>query len=240
MKSVAVVLAILPLMIAAGACTRQGGRGTAPDRSLVAPEPPPQPVVRDASWVTNREEVARAASAAAAHPLVQRALEAADPSGLTFVAGYALRGSGRTDRDRSISITILPYITRGDPTHATFISLLESGGEAAVSHAEMIWGRDPRPDEAGYEVFSVGGAHGWIREDELRLASVARDGSLSPERLNWTKFLTCFETLGPQLCSSGASIAGQLAPGVPYHEAVGCAVGTAVAAVSCAAVAWGR
>jgi hypothetical protein len=239
MKSVAVVIAILPLAIAVGACSRQGESGTGKSHAIVAPETPSQPLVHDAAWLSDRDAVAQAASAAAIHPLVRSVL-ANDPSRLEYLPAYALRGAGRTDRDNAISITILPYITNGDPTHATFISLLESGGEAAVSHAEILWGRDPRPDEAGYETFSVGGASGWIREDDLRMATVARDGSLSPERVNWKKFLTCFETLGPQLCSQGASIADQIAPTVPYHEAIGCAVGTAVAAVGCGAATWGK
>jgi hypothetical protein len=238
MKKVAVILAILPLALIVGACSRQGpGAGS---RSIVAPNPPPQPEVEEAAWVTDRSAVGSAAATAAAHPLVREALEAADPAKLAFVSGYALRGLGRTVGGTSIAITILPYITQGDPTHATFLSLLESGGEAAVSHAEMIWGRDPRPDEVGYEAFTLGGARGWIREDDLRMASVTRDGSLSPERFNHQKFLTCFSTAGPQACSAGASIANQIAPSVPYHEAIGCAVGTAVAAIGCAAAAVGK
>ena len=49
--------------------------------------------------------------------------------------------------------------------------------------------------------------------------------------------MTCFAVLGPQLCSQGVSVSNQIAPNVPYHEAAGCAIGTAVAAVSCAATA---
>jgi hypothetical protein len=237
MKRLAVVLAILPLAIAMGACSRQGERGTGNGRSIVAPEPPPLPSVRDAAWVSDRTEVARAAAIAAAHPLVRRALEEADASQLAFVPGYALRGTGRTDDDRSVSITILPYVTRRDSTHATFLSLLESGGDAAVSHAEVIWGRDPRADETGFAPFDVGGARGWLREDDLRVAEAPRDGLLSPERFNKQKFFTCFESLGPQFCAQGAALSDVAAPGIAFHEAVGCAGGAAVAAAVCALAA---
>ena len=236
MKSLAVVLAILPLALAVGACTRD------PAHRVVAPESASSATIRDGSWVADRDQVARAASIAAAHPLVREALDASGAARLAYAPAYSLRATGRTVRDRSIALTILPYVTGGDPTHATFISLLENDGESAVSRAEIIWGRDPRSDEAGFAPFYLQGYRGWIREDDLRVATaaagaVADGAALSPERLNKEKFLTCFQNLGPQLCSQGISISNQIAPTVPYHEAIGCGVGTAVAALSCAALA---
>ena len=59
----------------------------------------------------------------------------------------------------------------------------------------------------------------------------------SPERFNRQKFLTCFQDLGPSFCSQGIALSNQIAPTVPYHEAIGCGAGTAVAALSCAALA---
>jgi hypothetical protein len=241
MKSLAVVLAILPLALAVGACTRE------PAHRVVAPEPASSSTIRDGSWVSDRGQVAQAASIAAAHPLVRQALESSDASRLAYTPEYSLRAVGRTVRDRSIALTILPYVTGGDPTHATFVSLLENDGESAVSRAEIIWGRDPRSDESGFTPFYLEGTRGWIREDDLRSASAtpeaptdgasAGGAARSPERFNRQKFLTCFQELGPQLCSQGISIANQVAPTVPYHEAIGCGAGTAVAALSCAALA---
>ena len=233
MKSLAVVIAILPLALVAGACTRE------PTNRVVAPEPVADATIRDGSWVSDRGQVAQAASMAAAHPLVRQALEASEPTRLVYAPDYSLRATGRTIRDRSIAFTILPFVTAGDPTHATFISLIENGGESAVSRAEMIWGRDPRPDETGFQPFHLEGVRGWIREDDLRVttAAAAREADRSPERFNKQKFLTCFQDLGPQLCTQGIAISNQAAPTVPYHEAVGCGVGTAVAALSCAALA---
>ena len=132
MKSLAVVVAILPLALAVGACTRQ------PANRVVAPEPAAEGTIRDGSWISDRDQVARAASRAAAHPLVRQALEAAAASRLAYAPEYSIRATGRTVRDRSVAVTILPYATGGDPTHATFISLIENDGESAVSHAEMI------------------------------------------------------------------------------------------------------
>ena len=246
MKSLAVVLAILPLALAAGACTRE------PAHRVVAPEPASSSTIRDGSWVSDRGQVAQAASIAAAHPLVREALDATGTSRLAYAPEYSLRAVGRTVGDRSIALTILPYVTGGDPTHATFLSLLENDGEPAVSRAEIIWGRDPRSDEPGFSPFYLEGARGWIREDDLRLASAtpaataggapadgapAAGAARSPERFNKQKFLTCFQDLGPQLCSQGIAISNQVAPTVPYHEAIGCGAGTAVAALSCAALA---
>ncbi|HET9950554.1 MAG TPA: hypothetical protein VFS09_02040 [Candidatus Eisenbacteria bacterium] len=233
MKSLAVVVAVLPLALVAGACSR------VPSNRVVAPEPVADATIRDGSWVADREQVARAASLAATHPLVREAIEASGASRLAYTPDYSLRATGRTVRDRSVALTILPYVTGGDPTHATFVSLIENDGETAVSRAEMIWGRDPRSDEPGFEPFILEGVRGWIREDDLRMAPAAAAGGAarSPERFNKLKFLTCFQDLGPQLCSQGIAISNQIAPTVPYHEAVGCGVGTAVAALSCAAMA---
>lgn len=233
MKSIAVVVAVLPLVLLLGACERQEVNRVAAPESTEG-----QAFVQEASWISDRAQVAQAASTAAAHPLVRRALDASGVGRLSFTPEYAIRAVGRTILNRTVAVITLPYVTAGDSTHATFISLLESGGEAAVSRAEMLWGRDPRPDELGFEAFYIGGVRGWIREDELRMASVERDGSLSPERLNRQKFMTCFSVLGPQLCSQGAAIANQVAPSVPYREAIGCGAGAAVAAVSCAAASW--
>ena len=244
MKSLAVVLAILPLALAVGACTRE------PARRVAAPEPVSSSTIRDGSWVSDRAQVAQAASIAAAHPLVRRALQASGASGLAYAPEYSLRATGRTVRDRSIALTILPYVTGGDPTHATFISLLENDGESAVSRGEMIWGRDPRSDEPGYSPFYLQGVRGWIREDDLLVATdasggtepgaSAEAGARSPERFNKQKFLTCFMELGPQLCSQGIAVSNQIAPTVPYHEAVGCAGGMAAAGLTCAAMAMAK
>jgi hypothetical protein len=233
MNRIAVAVIVLPLALFLGACAREeGNRVAAPEKAAG------QELVREASWISDRDQVAAAAATAAAHPLVRRVLADAGAGRLAYTPQYAIRAVGRTIGDRAVAVITLPYVTAGDSTHATFISLLESDGEAAVSRAEMIWGRDPRPDEIGFEPFYAGGGRGWIREDDLRTAATVPDGSLAPERVNKQKFLTCFSTLGPQLCSQGAALSNQVAPSLPYHEAIGCAAGTAVAAVSCAAGAW--
>src|SRR5262245_8821905 len=178
MKTIAVALALLPLAFLAGACTRDGAK------SVAKPEPQPPSAVAEAAWVTDRNEVTRAASIAAQNPLVRAVLREHESDRLTYAPEYALRGRGRTVAGRSVTVTILPYVTDRDETHGTFVSLLEVGGEVGVSHAEIIWGRDPRSDEVGYEAFMLWGRQGWIREDDLRAATVQRDGSLSPERVN--------------------------------------------------------
>ena len=146
MKRIVVALFLLPLAVALGACSREEGhRIAAPENSEAST------LVREASWVSDRAQVSQAAATAAGHPLIRRALEEAGADRLAFQPEYALRGIGRSLRDHAVSVTILPYTTGGDETHATFISLLESEGESAVSSAELLWGRDPRPDEAGFE-----------------------------------------------------------------------------------------
>lgn len=233
MKRVIVIAFVLPLALLLGACSREGGN------RLAAPEIPTAgdtgTLAKEASWVSDRGQVSAAAATAAAHPLIRRALAEAGVDRLTYRAESALRAVGRSARGHTVSITILPFTTGGDETHATFLSLLESDGESAVSSAELLWGRDPRPDETGFESISIGGARGWIREADLRMAPAPGASLLTPERFNKEKFLSCFQTLGPQLCSQGIAISNQAAPNVPYHEAIGCAVGTAAAAITCAA-----
>lgn len=233
MKHFILAAVVLPLAVLLGACSRkEGSRVTAPEPSG------DHALAREAAWISDRAQVTRAASTAAAHPLVRRALDEAGSDRLTFASEYVVRAVGRSSRDRAIALTTLPYTTAGDPTHATFVTLIESEGESAVSSAELLWGRDPRPDEIGFEPIVIGGVRGWIREADLRMAAAPGAPLLSPERVNRQKFMTCFETLGPQLCAQGISISNQIAPAVPYHEAIGCAGGTAVAAISCAAAAW--
>lgn len=236
MRKIVVALAVLPLAFLIGACTKQG------EKRIVAPEPesPAQGLVAEAAWVSDRDEVARAASIAAAHPLVGAVLAEHSGDRLAYRPEFALRGRGRMVSGRTVIVTILPYVTGGDETHATFVSLLESGDDVGVSHAEVIWGRDPRPDETGYEAFLFGGVRGWIREDDLRAATLNRDGSLSPERFNFQKFMTCFNETAGSMCAAGSTLASQIAPGVPSAGAIGCAAGTVAAAAICAMGALGK
>ena len=238
MKRVIVVAFVLPLALLLGACSREGGN------RLAAPEVPTVgeigTLAREATWVSDRNQVSAAAATAAAHPLIRRIVEDAGAGRLAFRPEVAMRAVGRSARGHAVAITILPFATGGDETHATFISLLESEGESAVSSAELIWGRDPRSDEVGFDAINIGGARGWLREEDLRMAPAPGAPLLTPERFNKQKFLSCFQILGPQLCSQGIAISNQAAPGVPYHEAIGCAVGTAAAAVTCAATAMSK
>lgn len=234
MRTIVVVAAILPLALAVGACTKQD------DRTVVKPELSTPSLALEAEWVSDRNEVAAAASAAAVHPLVRATLAEHEADRLTYRPEFALRGRGVSNAGHAIGVTILPYVTGGDPTHATFVSLLESDGEAMVSHAELIWGRDPRPDETGYEAFVLGGARGWVREDDLRGVPAAAGGALSPERFKWPKFFTCFTETAPGLCAQGAAIGAQIAPGMPQAAAIGCGAGAALAGISCAAQAVGK
>lgn len=235
MKRIVIAAFLLPLALGLGACSREEGqRIAAPDASEDTY------LAREASWVSDLEQVSRAASAAAAHPLFRRALAEAGVDRLTYRPEYTLRAVGRSARGHAVSVTILPYTTAGDETHATFLSLLESEGETGVSRAEMLWGRDPRPDEPGFEPFYLNGVRGWIREADLLQGQTPGAPLLTPERFNKEKFMTCFSQLGPSLCSQGSAIAQQIAPGVPYREAIGCAAGTAIAAISCAAAANGK
>ncbi len=231
MKNIAVVAVLLPVALVAGACNQDGKER----RSVsIATKPPAEAQVLEASWVESRDQVAQAASIAAAHPLVRSALELAGPGRLAYQPQFALRVNGRSTTDQRVSVTILPYTTNEDPTHGTFVSLIERGGVTAVSRAEILWGRDPRSDEVGFEPLVVHGITGWIREDDTRVAAAGRFPNLGAEVINKAKFMTCFGILGPQLCTQGSTIAGEIAPGLPYREVVGCAVGTAIAAITCA------
>jgi len=234
MKNILVTAVVLPLVLSLGACSREEGNRVAAPETTEG-----RAFVREASWITDRTQVAQAASIAASHPLVRRALDEAGAGRLAFTPEYAIRAIGRTSLDRRVALTTLPHVTAGDPTHATFVTLIESEGESAVSSAELLWGRDPRADEIGVEPLFIGGIRGWIRESDLRMAAAPGAPLLAPERLNKRKFMTCFQTLGPQLCAQGVSIGRQIAPSVPYVEAIGCAAGTAAAAIGCAAAAWG-
>lgn len=230
MKNIAVVAVVLPIALLVGACNQDGKQRVAgPD--LAGSE---EPSVLEASWVESRDQVAQAASIAAAHPMIQSALTAAGQDRLAYQPQFALRATGRSSADERVSVTILPYATDGDQTHGTFLSLIERGRVTAVSRAEILWGRDPRQDEIGFELFIIRGVRAWIREEDPVVSAAGRLPNLGAEVINKAKFLACFGTLGPMLCSQGAQIANETAPGFPYREAIGCAAGTAVAAITCA------
>jgi hypothetical protein len=229
MKTIGIIAAILPLALVVGACAKRDGANT------LAPDPPgarDEIVVRDAAWVTDRDAVHQAAAAAARQPLVQAAIAEYGADRLREMPQHHIRAVGATTTGMPVEFTMLSFMADGDETHGVFITQGSAGGESVTQRAEMIFGRDPRPDEPGFAPYSVQGSLVWIRDD-----GAVRPGGVSgaPERVDYIKFLSCMISNAPSACDAGATIASTIAPAVPQARAIGCGVGVAVAAIGCLA-----
>jgi len=226
MKATTVFAFILPLALFAGACTKQ--TATSP----VGPESPPgEFAIRDGAWITDRDQLDRAVAAAGRHPLVREAVAEYGAARLRATPEYTIRATGTTTAGSSVEFTTLPFLSDGDPTHGVFVTVGTVGEMVVTQRAELIAGRAPRADEAGFSPLAIPGGVVWVREAD---AVAQPSGALgAPQRFNKLKFLTCLVSNAPAACDAGASIAGQLAPSVPHARAVGCAVGVAGAALAC-------
>jgi hypothetical protein len=226
--------AVLPLLVLASACSREG------ERRVVAPALPDPPQVTGARWVWEPSALAGAVLSAGKSPLVQRALREAPVGGLRPRHDLAIRAVGTIADGGTVGVTILPYAVDGDPTHAAFVSVADGFGLEAAEFAEMIVGRDPRPDEVGYHSIGWGGQVAWIRSGDPYFPEAGASGSAvwgsahpSPLKRNWTRLFDCAVERMPTGCSAGAEIASGLVPGDPRAAAIGCGVGAAVGAISC-------
>lgn len=219
--------AVLPLLLLATSCSR----GT--EKRVVAPNPPLDPAhVQTGRWIWEPEGLAGAVREARSNPLVQRTLATATTTGLRPRNDLAIRAVGSDSRGMPVTLTILPFSVGHDSSHAAFISVAEANGRQAAEYAEMIVGREPRPDEAGYTQASWGNLLVWIRTgDAYELAPGMAHPS--PMKRNWGKFFRCLAERVPQGCSAGMEIADEFAPGIPRAAAIGCAIGSAIAGLSC-------
>lgn len=220
--------AVLPLLVLTSACSREG------ERRIVAPDPlPDPPAVTGARWVWEPRALAGAVQSAGRSPLVQRALSQAPLGRLRPRFDLAVRAVGEDAAGGSVGLTVLPYAVEGDPTHAAFVCLAEGLGQQAAEFAEMIVGRDPRPDETGFHSVVWGDRIVWIRSDDA-VASSSGIAHRSPEKRQWTKLFDCLATRMPTGCAAGSAISQEIAPGSPHAAAIGCGIGAAAGAASCA------
>jgi len=223
-------IAIVPLLaLAATGCERRGST------RVVDPPPDPRPAVVEAHWVTEKEGLGSAVRLAAASPLVRRAFITSPHPRLTPMHRFAVRAVGTVDGGSAVGVTILPYMVDDDSTHAAFISLIDGDGVQVAEFGELIFGREPTSLEAGFHAVRIENQIAWVKSGEAFLSAADGPVHLSPERRNWLKFAECFFDRGPAYCQAGADIGQIVAPGVPHARAVGCAVGTAIAGISCAA-----
>lgn len=228
-RSAAGFAAVLPLLVLASACSKEG----AP--RIAAPSPSEPPEVTGARWVWEPRALAGAVQAAGKSPLVQRALSQAPIAGrLQPRYDLAVRAVAEGADGRPVALTILPHAVAGDPTRAAFISMAEAFGTEAAEYAEMIVGREPRPDEEGFHSIVWGDQVVWVRSGDAVVPSGA-GGLRSPMKRNWGKLFECLADRMPTGCAAGASIAREVAPGFPQAAAVGCGIGAAVGAATCAA-----
>jgi hypothetical protein len=226
MKAIAVFAVLLPLTLAAGACTKR--TATSP----VAPEPPDgDRLIREAIWITDGDQIVRAAAAAARHPLVQASIAEYGAARLSATPDYTIRAIGATVGGTPVEFTTLPFISDGDPTHGVFLTIGSVGETVVTQRSEMIVAREPRLDEPGFTPLSIPGGVVWIREADA--VAQRADGFGAPQRLNVQRFMACLMATASPACDAGASIASQIAPAVPQARAVGCAVGVAAAALGC-------
>lgn len=233
MKVLRCIAIVLPIVMVAAGCGRKEST------RVVAPPPSGQdPQIVEAHWVMERDALTGAIQLAASSPLVRRAVVGAGNVRLTPVFRFAVRAEGTEKGGARVGATILPYILDGDSTHAVFISLLERDGKQLVQAAELILGREPTALETGFGPVRIGDRIGWIKNGSSYAFGADGVAQLSPEKFNWVKFITCFLGGAENACSTGSSVAQGIAPGVPNIAAIGCGVGVALLAVSCAAGAF--
>jgi len=239
----AVTAAALLVLLALGCARGERRRVAGPDPPGV---PAQEPGVLEARWVEGAD-LARAISAAASNPLVQRAyLETGDPR-LRLESRFAIQAVGLAADGSRVRATVLPYARDDDPRYASITALIERDGKTLAQVTDLIVGREPTSLEEGYEpVESVAGTV-WMREGaEYALeAAGSADGaavrgagpaarSAQRRRFDRGAFTRCFATQGPALCSVGVETCRGIAPQFPYCQAVGCGAGMAVAAAYCA------
>jgi hypothetical protein len=230
------IAVVLPLVLAAGACSRKE-----PAR-VVAPEPRVEgsPAIAEAHWVWDKDALAVAVNRAAASPLVQRALSEAPKSALSYLPQYAVHVAGTTTDGSRASATVLPYMDSPDSTRAMFVSVLEQDGVQLAEQAELILGRDPLPIETGFVPTVIGTTPVWVKSGPTYALAAGGFVLGSPGRISKKKFLECFAALGQEFCDRGADLGRAIAPEFPAAAAIGCNIGTATAAITCVAVALRR
>ena len=223
------IAVVLPLVLAAGACSkREEGRVAAPalpDETV--------PAVAQAHWVWDRDALHAAVSQAAQSPLVQSALSDGPASGLTPCLDLAVRVAATATDGSSFWVTFLPYMYGSDSTHALIVSVIEGMGARLAEPAEVILGRDPSPIETGFTPYPWAGRTIWVKSGAA-WAAKAGAASPAPERKNWLKFFDCLTTRMPAGCAAGAAIGLEIGgPAAPYAAAIGCGIGAAAGAAAC-------
>jgi hypothetical protein len=220
--------AVLPLLLLATSCSRGN------EKRVVAPNPTVDPPhVTTGRWIWEPDGLAGAVREARSNPLVQRALATATVTGLNPRNDLAVRAVGEDSRGLPVGLTILPFSVGRDSSRAAFISVAEGSGRQAAEFAEMIVGRDPRPDETGFTQTTWGNQIVWVRTgDAYELAPGMAHPA--PMKRSWNKLFKCLAERMPMGCAAGSDIAGDFAPGNPRAAAVGCAIGAAVGGLSCA------
>jgi hypothetical protein len=233
--------AALLLAVVTGACSRET------EKRITAPVPS-EPVVTGMRWVWEPASLAAEVRRAGSNPLVQRALAEAGVTGMRARHDLAIRAIGVGPDGAPVGFTLLPYAIPDDPTRAVFISSAEGLSTEAVEIVEMIAGREPRANEIGFEPVLFAGRLVYIHTKDSYVPAPpdppapsdpwypkqpARRGAESPVRRSFTKLFGCLAERMPQGCAAGASIADEIAPGVPKAAAIGCGVGAAIGAGSC-------
>jgi len=219
--------AVLPLLLLASSCSRGD------EKRVVAPSPPlDPPLVATGRWIWEPDALAGAVRDVRANPLVQRALATTTLTGLRQRGDLAVRAVGVDTRGMPAGLTILPFAVGKDSTHAAFISVAESAGQKIAEFAEMIAGRDPYPNETGFQRAVWGDRIVWIKTvDAYELAPGM--GNRAAVRRSWKKIMGCFAERIPQGCAAGAGLADDFVPGNPRAAAIGCAVGAVGGMLSC-------
>ncbi len=228
MKLIRCTAVVLPLFFVLWGCER---RESAP---ISAPQPAQRPEILEARWVMEKGALDAEVRAAAASPLVQRALNDSRNPRLTPYYSLAVKAIGSVSDGSKVGATILPHIVDGDQTHAAFVSLLNRDGYQVADYAELILGRDPTSLELGFEPIQLGDRIAWIKGGPSYFVGADGLPSRSPEKRKWTKFIECVLEEAPIGCAVGASLADEIAPGVPRARAIGCGIGAAAATVGCA------
>ena len=229
MKTVRFAVWIVPLAVIASGCERQQG----PDR-IADPTPAvATPEVVEARWVWDKD-LDTAVRNAAVSPLVNRTLAESPHPAAAPIWSRAVRAEGHVRGGSKVSVTILPFSVRDDPTHALFLSVIQQDGQERVEASELIVGRRPTADETGFEAIPQENEVVYVKNGSGYVTAASGPSGMSPVRIRWARFFQCFMDRAPGYCATGAEIGGIIAPSVPQARAVGCGAGLAVAAGECA------
>jgi len=229
------LVVVSAVVLMASGCTKQSAqRVTDPDPGAR----PGVPDVKEARWITARDELNFATAQASKSPLVLRAVQdgASDPA-LALLRSGVVGAIGTMQDGTPVQLTLLPYQYSDDMNHAVYFALVEVNGVPRVESFELIRNRRPSLAETGFERVNSGENGLWMKPGPTYVQGKTGVVLRAPERFNIAKFGACFIPLADHLLSQVHNSCAAMGdfPGCTSIGSTGAILG---AAVYCAFAAW--